>query len=49
MLQLASIDLDSFLGRSLNVHVDHIPSNQDITFFMSVVGLMDTGIQEETP
>ena len=44
MLQLTSIDLDSFLGRSLNVHADHIPLNQDITFFMSIVGLTDTGI-----
>ena len=48
MLQLANIDLDSFLGRSLNVHVDCIPLNQDITFFISVVGLTDTGIGEET-
>jgi len=48
MLQLVNIDLDSFLGRSLNIHVDRIPLNQDITFFMSVVGLMDTGIWEGT-
>jgi len=49
MLQLVSIDLDSFLERSLNTHMDHIPSNQDITFFISMVGLTDTGIQEGTP
>ena len=49
MLQLVSIDLDSFLGRSLGVHVDYIPLNLDITFFMNVEGLMNTGIQEGTP
>jgi len=48
MLQLVNIDLDSFLGRSLNIYVDCILLNQDITFFMSMVGLTDTGIQEET-
>jgi len=49
MLQLVNIGLDSSLGRNLNVHVDHILSNQDATYFMSVVDLTDTGIQEGTP
>jgi len=48
MLQLASIDLDSSLGRNLSVHADHILLNQDITYPMNVIGLMDTGIREET-
>ena len=49
MLQLVSIDLDSSLGRNLSVCVDHILSNQDTTYFMSMVDLTDTGIQEGTP
>ena len=44
MLQLASIDLDSFLGRNLGIHMDYIPLNQDVIFFMNVKGLIDTGI-----
>ncbi len=44
MLQLASIDLDSFLGRNLDIYVDYIPLNQDVIFFMNIEGLMDTGI-----
>jgi len=48
MLQLVSIDLDSSLERNLNVHVDHILLNQDVTYSMIVIGLMDTRIQEET-
>ena len=49
MLQLASINLDSSLGRNLNVHVDHILLNQDAIYFMSVVDLMNTRIQEGIP
>ena len=49
MLQLANIDLDSSLGKNLSVYADHILSNQDITYFMSIIGLMDTGIWEGTP
>jgi len=49
MLQLTSINLDSFLGRNLGVYTDYIPLNLDVTFFMNVEGLMDTGIQEGTP
>jgi len=49
MLQLASIDLDSSLGRNLNVYADHILLNQDATYFMSVVDLTNTGIWEGTP
>jgi len=48
MLQLVSIDLDSSLGRNLSVCADYILSNQDITYSMNVIGLTDTGIQEET-
>jgi len=49
MLQLVSIDLDSFLGRNLDVYMDYIPLNLDVTFFMNVEGLMNTGIWEGTP
>ena len=49
MLQLVSIDLDSSLERNLSVCADHILLNQDTTYFMSVVGLTDTGIWEGTP
>jgi len=48
MLQLASIDLDSFLGRNLGVYADYILLNLNITFFINVEGLMDTGIQGGT-
>ena len=48
MLQLASIDLDSSLEKNLSICMDHILSNQDATYFTSVVDLMDTRIQEET-
>ena len=49
MLQLASIDLDSSLGRNLNVYAVHILLNQDITFYMNVIGSTDTGILGGTP
>jgi len=49
MLQLASIDLDSSLGRNLNVCVVHILLNQDVTFYMNAIGLMGTGILGGTP
>jgi len=49
MLQLVSIDLDSFLGKNLDVYVDYIPLNLDVTFFINVEGSTDTGIWEETP
>ena len=48
MLQLVSIDLDSFLGRNLDVHADYILSNQDVTFSMNVKGSMDIEILEGT-
>ena len=48
MLQLASIDLDSFLERNLDIYADYILLNQDITFFINIEGLTDTGIWEET-
>ena len=44
MLQLASIDLDSFLERNLDIYADYILLNQDITFFINIEGLTDTGI-----
>ena len=47
-LQLASIDLDSSLEKNLNVHVIYTSLNQDIIFFMYVVGLMVIGIWEGT-
>jgi len=49
MLQLASIDLDSSLGRNLNICVVHILLNQDITFCMNVISSTGTGILGETP
>jgi len=49
MLQLASIELDSSLERNLNVCADHILLNQDAIYFMSVVDLTNTRIQEGTP
>jgi len=49
MLQLASTDLDSSLGKNLSVHVDYIPSNWDNTFCMIVEDLTDIGIREGTP
>jgi len=49
ILQLVSIDLDSSLGRNLNVCAVYILLNQDITFYMNVIGLIDTGISEGTP
>ena len=48
MLQLASIDLDSSLGRNLNVCMVHILLNQDVTFYINMIGLMGTGILERT-
>ena len=44
MLQLVSIDLNSFLERNLGVHADYILLNLDVTFFMNVKGLTDTEI-----
>jgi len=44
MLQLTSIDLDSFLERNLGIYADYILLNQDITFFINIEGLTDTGI-----
>jgi len=41
-----NIDLGSSLGKSLVVLVGYIPLKQDIISFMSVKGLIDTGIQE---
>ena len=48
MLLLANTDLDSSLGRNLNVYVVYILSNQDVIFYMNVVDLMVIGIWEET-
>ena len=44
MLQLVSIDLNSFLERNLGVYADYILLNLDVTFFMNVKGLTDTEI-----
>ena len=49
MLQLASIDLDSSLGRNLNIYAVYILLNQDVTFYMNVIGSMGTGILGGTP
>ena len=49
MLQLVSIDLDSSLGRNLNVHMVYILLNQDATFYMNVISSMGTGILGGTP
>ena len=48
MLLLANTDLDSFLGRNLNVYVIYILSNQDAIFYMNVVDLTAIGIWEGT-
>ena len=48
MLQLVSIDLNSFLGRNLNICMVYILLNQDIIFFTNTIGLMNTRILEET-
>ena len=45
---LANSDLGSFLGRNSNVHAINIPLKQDIIFYINVVDLIDTGIQEGT-
>ena len=44
MLQLASIDLDSSLGRNLNIYMVHILLNQDVTSYINMIALMGTGI-----
>ena len=48
-LQLASIDLDSFLEKNLNVYAVYTPSNQGTIFFMNAVGLMIIRTQKGTP
>ena len=47
-LQLVNTDLDSSLGRNLNVPAVHILSKQDIIFSMNAIGLTGTGILGET-
>ena len=44
MLQLVSIDLNSFLGRNLNICMVYILLNQDIIFFTNTIDLMNTRI-----
>ena len=48
MLPLANTDLGSSLGKNLSVLVVDTLLNQDIIFFISMVDLMATGIQEGT-
>jgi len=48
MLQLANIDLDFSLGKSLGICMGYTPLKQDIIFFISAEGLMNIGIQEGT-
>ena len=48
MLQLVNIGWGFFLGKTLAIHVDYTLSNQKDTYYMSVEGLMNIGIQEET-
>jgi len=47
-LQLANIDWDFFLGKISCVRVAYIPLKQEDTYYMSVVGLINTKIQEGT-
>jgi len=49
MLLLVNTDLSFFQGRNLSVYAVYILLNQDAIFFMSVIDLMVTGIQEGTP
>lgn len=44
ILQLVSIDLNSFLGRNLNICMVYILLNQDIIFFTNTIDLMNTRI-----
>jgi len=39
-----NIDLDSSLGKNLNVYAAYTPLNQDAIFYMSVVDLMVIGV-----
>jgi len=48
MLQLANIDLDFSLGKSLDVCMGYTPSKQDIISSISAEGLKNIRIQEET-
>ena len=44
ILKLVSIDLNSFLGRNLNICMVYILLNQDIIFFTNTIDLMNTRI-----
>ena len=48
MLPLVNTDLGSSLGRNLSACVVNTQLNQDSIFFMNMVDLIATGIQEET-
>jgi len=44
-----NIDLESFLGKILYVHVVNILLKQDAIFYMTAKGSTTTGIQEGIP